>query len=161
MNRQTIIGITGGTGCGKTTALTALSELGVHIIDCDAVYHTLLETDKESAAHCTASAVLRAEVNWAANTGLGCGGDPKKAERAFSRKRNEITQALAGQDFIIVTGGLGGGNSRTEQDLSMKIVLLAIGCAAALCGGLRALGKTAAVCSPSAAGPWARPRWVK
>jgi len=44
---QTIIGITGGTGCGKTTALNALSELGVHVIDCDAVYHSLLERDKE------------------------------------------------------------------------------------------------------------------
>ena len=42
-----IIGITGGTGCGKTTALRALEELGFHIIDCDALYHTLLETDQE------------------------------------------------------------------------------------------------------------------
>lgn len=43
---QTIIGITGGTGCGKTTALHVLSGMGVHIIDCDAVYHHLLETDE-------------------------------------------------------------------------------------------------------------------
>ena len=44
---QIIIGITGGTGCGKTTALQALEELGVHVIDCDALYHHLLETDNE------------------------------------------------------------------------------------------------------------------
>lgn len=42
---QTVIGITGGTGCGKTTALQALEALGVPIIDCDALYHRLLETD--------------------------------------------------------------------------------------------------------------------
>ena len=42
-----IIGITGGTGCGKTTALQAIRELGGIIIDCDAVYHVLLQTDKK------------------------------------------------------------------------------------------------------------------
>ena len=45
--KQTIIGITGGTGCGKTTALLALEELGFHIIDCDALYHHLLKTDSQ------------------------------------------------------------------------------------------------------------------
>lgn len=44
---QKIIGITGGTGCGKTTVLTVLHELGFHIIDCDAVYHKLLQTDHD------------------------------------------------------------------------------------------------------------------
>ena len=42
-----IFGITGGTGCGKTTALQAIRELGGIIIDCDAVYHVLLQTDKK------------------------------------------------------------------------------------------------------------------
>ena len=44
---QTVIGITGGTGCGKTTALQALEDLGFHVIDCDALYHRLLQTDGE------------------------------------------------------------------------------------------------------------------
>ncbi|MBP3633957.1 MAG: dephospho-CoA kinase [Oscillospiraceae bacterium] len=42
-----IIGITGGTGCGKTTVLQLLQEEGFHVIDCDAVYHELLRQDKE------------------------------------------------------------------------------------------------------------------
>ena len=40
-----IIGITGGTGCGKTTALEAIRQLGGTVLDCDAIYHELLETD--------------------------------------------------------------------------------------------------------------------
>ena len=46
----TILGITGGTGCGKTTALRTLEELGALIIDCDAVYHGLLLENKEMLA---------------------------------------------------------------------------------------------------------------
>ena len=40
-----IIGITGGTGCGKTTTLSVIADLGGVIIDCDKVYHDLLKTD--------------------------------------------------------------------------------------------------------------------
>jgi len=41
-----IIGITGGTGCGKTTALGIIKDLGGQIVDCDEVYHRLLTHDK-------------------------------------------------------------------------------------------------------------------
>ena len=41
-----IVGITGGTGCGKTTALQAVAQLGGLILDCDEIYHELLQTDK-------------------------------------------------------------------------------------------------------------------
>lgn len=42
-----IIGITGGTGSGKTTLLDLIAELGGKVIDCDAVYHQLLASDKK------------------------------------------------------------------------------------------------------------------
>ena len=41
-----IIGITGGTGCGKTTALRVFEELGGVVLDCDVIYHQLLRQDK-------------------------------------------------------------------------------------------------------------------
>ena len=43
---MTVIGITGGSGCGKTTALRELEKRGALILDCDAVYHELLERDE-------------------------------------------------------------------------------------------------------------------
>lgn len=42
---MTVIGITGPSGAGKTTALRELEKLGGAVIDCDAVYHRLLEED--------------------------------------------------------------------------------------------------------------------
>lgn len=42
-----IIGITGGTGCGKTTLLNHIREAGGMILDCDAIYHELLHSDRE------------------------------------------------------------------------------------------------------------------
>ena len=40
-----ILGITGGTGCGKTTLLELLRQRGAMVLDCDAIYHGLLERD--------------------------------------------------------------------------------------------------------------------
>lgn len=42
-----IIGITGGTGCGKTTLLNEIRKLGGLVLDCDEIYHELLKSDRE------------------------------------------------------------------------------------------------------------------
>ena len=42
-----ILGITGGTGCGKTTLLELIREKGGLVLDCDAIYHALLVADGE------------------------------------------------------------------------------------------------------------------
>ena len=41
-----IIGLTGPTGAGKTTALDVLRGMGFTVIDCDALYYDLLKTDE-------------------------------------------------------------------------------------------------------------------
>ncbi len=40
-----ILGITGGTGSGKSTLLQLIEAQGGKVLDCDALYHQLLETD--------------------------------------------------------------------------------------------------------------------
>ena len=43
---MTVIGITGPTGAGKTTALNALRALGAEVLDADEVYHRLLRENE-------------------------------------------------------------------------------------------------------------------
>ncbi len=43
--KHMVIGITGGTGSGKTTLLETVKNVGGRVIDCDAVYHRLLQYD--------------------------------------------------------------------------------------------------------------------
>ncbi len=52
---QAAIGLTGGTGSGKTSALRALERLGGKIIDCDAVYHRELRQNPALRADITAA----------------------------------------------------------------------------------------------------------
>lgn len=54
-----IIGITGGSGAGKTSALRSLVKLGALCLDCDEIYHELLSDNPE----------LKSELN-AAFTGI-------------------------------------------------------------------------------------------
>ncbi len=44
---MTVIGLTGPTGAGKTTALEVLAGMGAVVLDCDRLYHALLERDGE------------------------------------------------------------------------------------------------------------------
>lgn len=43
--RPLIVGVTGPTGAGKTSALRALEQLGGCVLDCDAIYHDMLRSD--------------------------------------------------------------------------------------------------------------------
>lgn len=48
-----IIGLTGPTGAGKTTVLRALGELGCVCVDCDELYHRLLDTSPQLVGELT------------------------------------------------------------------------------------------------------------
>jgi hypothetical protein len=65
----TVIGITGPTGAGKTTALEVLAELGFEIVDCDALYYWLLRNDgalrwRRPSDRCSCRTVSWTGVPW-------------------------------------------------------------------------------------------------
>ena len=91
---MTIIGITGPTGAGKTTALKEVEALGGAVIDCDAVYHELLESDLTLQAALEAEfGPLRDEKGAIDRKKLGSivFGDPEKLRRL---------NAIAGQATV-------------------------------------------------------------
>ena len=45
-----MVGVTGRTGSGKSLLTAYLAEQGAFVLDADAIYHTLLETDGEMLA---------------------------------------------------------------------------------------------------------------
>ncbi len=47
IDRLTVVGVTGGSGTGKTTALKVMEEMGALVIDADAVYHGLCRDSRE------------------------------------------------------------------------------------------------------------------
>ena len=50
-----ILGITGPSGSGKTTLLTLLRDYGGAVLDCDEIYHELLQTDAALLARLAAA----------------------------------------------------------------------------------------------------------
>ena len=119
-----VIGITGGTGTGKTTALEVIRELGGAVIDCDELYHGLLETDAAMLAAIGAAFPGTVEEGQLLRKKLGqiVFGDPEKLLRlngithGFVKKA--VVKALAGfrregrtlaaiDAIALIEGGLG------------------------------------------------------
>lgn len=91
-----VIGITGPTGCGKTTLLQEIERRGGHIVDCDALYYALLAS-KEGAA-------LRQELQTAFPGAFGADGSLRRkalgqlvfGDKARMAQLNEIVFSTSG-----------------------------------------------------------------
>ena len=128
-----ILGITGGTGCGKTTLLKEIEERGGLVLDCDAVYHDLLTRDE----------VLLSAIN---DRFPGVVVDKKLERKKLGAIVFNDTQALL--DLNAITHGA----IRAEilRRLAEKPALAAIDAIALFEGGLAELcDATVAVCAPA------------
>lgn len=47
-NKSITIGLTGGTGCGKTTVCSILQKYNAYIIDADKIAHSVIQKDKKA-----------------------------------------------------------------------------------------------------------------
>ena len=130
-----ILGITGGTGCGKTTLLNCIAERGGLILDCDAIYHDLLRTDPE---------LLRAiEARFPGSVENGALQRKKLGNLVFSDEK-------ALEDLNAITHGAV--KAEVLRRLSEKPRLAAIDAIALFEGGLAALCDiTVAVTAPEEA----------
>lgn len=78
-----IFGITGGTGAGKTTTLTVLSEMDMAILDCDVIYHELI---------CTSTTLQEALTDRFGNVFNHAGLDRKKLGAVVFQNPEALTE---------------------------------------------------------------------
>lgn len=113
-----IIGITGGTGCGKTTVLKELSNHGAMIIDCDALYHEMLRNNTE----------LIADIEESFSGVVSDGSLDRKAlgEKVFSdaealEKLNEITHSHIAKEIerILCDWAMQGGETAAIDAIAL------------------------------------------
>ena len=92
-----ILGITGGTGCGKTTLLNILREQGALVLDCDEICHELLKRD--------ASLLAAIDARFPGTVENGTLQRKKLGSLVFSHKNalldlNTITHAAVKQEVL-------------------------------------------------------------
>ena len=102
----------------KKLLLFGIGSCGIHIVDAfmqlpgsSRIKTAILDTDLAEVEKSSADTRIHAEAEWALKTGLGCGGDVGKGERAISRERQNMTRVMTGYDYLIICGGLGGGTA--------------------------------------------------
>ena len=104
-----VIGFTGPTGAGKTSALRALERLGGLVLDCDAVYHELLRTDESLRGAITDAFGPVFGADGALDRqklGTAVFGDPAAMERLnaiiFDRLPRELLRRINDSDALLI-----------------------------------------------------------
>ncbi len=98
-----ILGI-GGSGSAMLDELSFLPGIESYTL-------ALVDTDQERVSRSRADVKITASSDWGITSGVGCGGDVLRGERAVARERHRISEMLKDASFLTVCGGLGGGTA--------------------------------------------------
>ena len=136
-----------GVGGGGTNAVEAMLKSRLGGVD-----YVVINTDARALRR--SSAATTVAIGRPITNGLGAGGDAAAGEVAARDATDEISRALAGSDFVVITAGLGGGTgsgaasvvadiARQHGALTLAVVTLPCSCEGARRHQLAAQASTA------------------
>jgi len=103
-----------GVGGGGNNAVNRMIEGNLSGVDFVAI-----NTDKQALQ--TSDAEYKIQIGEKLTKGLGAGADPKIGTKAAEESRDEIFEALQGNDMIFLTAGMGGGTGTGAMPVVAEI----------------------------------------
>ena len=109
-----------GVGGGGTNAVNRMIEEGIRGVEFVAI-----NTDAQALA--ISDADIKVHIGTDLTRGLGAGANPEVGRKAADESRDDIAEALAGADMVIITAGEGGGTGTGAAPIVADIAMNEVG----------------------------------
>ena len=109
-----------GVGGGGTNAVNRMIEEGIRGVEFVAI-----NTDAQALA--ISDADIKVHIGTDLTRGLGAGANPEVGRKAADESRDDIAEALAGADMVVITCGEGGGTGTGAAPIVADIAMIEVG----------------------------------